>query len=180
MAPRRRRIFDPSTIIITALVVVAAATVLVRQGADRFLHILGGDLALFVAILPNVLAGCLIGSFMTMMLPREVMVRWVGAESGLPGLIIATLAGLLLPGGPFTVYPVAAAMLVAGADIGAAVTFITAWTLMGYSRALVWELPFFGLDFILWRIIVSAPFPIMVGLLARYALRLYRARKGSA
>ena len=29
------------------------------------------------------------------------------------------------------------------------------WTLIGYTRALVWELPFFGLDFVTWRILFS-------------------------
>jgi hypothetical protein len=32
--------------------------------------------------------------------------------------------------------------------VGVAIAFITSWTLLGYSRALVWELPIFGLDFL--------------------------------
>ena len=66
-----------------------------------------------------------------------------------------------------TIFPVATAFLAVGVDVGAAVAFITSWTLLGYTRPLVWELPFFGPDFVIWRILVSVPLPIVAGLLAR-------------
>ena len=75
-------------------------------------------------MLPKVLAGCLIGAFVTLLLPRETIARWVGAESGIAGILVATVAGAILPGGPFTIYPVAGAFLAAGADAGAACAFV--------------------------------------------------------
>ena len=39
--------------------------------------------------------------------------------------------------------------------------------LLGYARVLVWELPFFGGEFVIWRIIIAIPAPIVAGLLAR-------------
>jgi uncharacterized membrane protein YraQ (UPF0718 family) len=93
--------------------------------------------------------------------------RWVGADSGIVGILIATAVGAVLPGGPFTIYPVAGALLIAGADAGAACAFVISWTLLGYARAIVWELPFFGIDFVTWRIVFSIPLPIIAGLLAR-------------
>lgn len=142
-----------------------------RDGQAHFLEILGGDLTLFGEMLPKVLAGCLIGAFVTLVLPRELVARWVGHESGFPGLLIAAFFGFILPGGPITIYPVAGAFLVMGADAGAVVTFIVSWTLIGYNRALVWELPFFGYDFVIWRIVEALPLPIIAGLLARLAMR---------
>ena len=68
-----------------------------------------------------------------------------------------------LPGGPLTIYPVAGAFLVLGADIGTAVAFITAWNLLGYNRALIWELPFFGAEFVGWRIVIALPLPLLAG-----------------
>jgi hypothetical protein len=58
-----------------------------------------------------------------------------------------------------------------GADIGAIVAFITGWSLCGYSRALVWELPFFGLHFVGWRALLALPLPLIAGLLARLIVR---------
>lgn len=168
---RRRRAFDWSTAVIAAIAVSAAAYVYARDGREHFLAILLGDLTLLAEMLPKVLAGCLIGTFVTLILPREMVARWVGHESGFSGLLIAAFFGFILPGGPITIYPVAGAFLLMGADAGAVVAFITSWTLIGYTRALVWELPFFGADFVLWRIAAALPLPILAGLLARMILR---------
>lgn len=168
---RRRRAFDWSTAAIATISLIAAATVYWREGREHFLAILGSDLTLFGEMLPKVLAGCLIGAFVTLLLPRELVARWVGHESGFTGLLIAALFGFILPGGPITIYPVAGAFLVMGADAGAVVTFIVSWTLIGYTRALVWELPFFGSDFVLWRIAEALPLPILAGLLARIVVK---------
>ncbi len=174
---RRRRAFDWSTAAIAFCAAAAAATVYWRDGREHFLAILGGDLALFGEMLPKVLAGCLIGAFVTLLLPRELVARWVGHESGLTGLAVAVLFGFILPGGPITIYPVAGAFLVMGADAGAVVAFIVSWTLIGYTRALVWELPFFGYEFVIWRIAAALPLPIIAGLLARMLVRAGFARE---
>jgi uncharacterized membrane protein YraQ (UPF0718 family) len=151
---------------------MAAATIYVRDGREHFVDVLGGDLSLFGEMLPKVLAGCLIGAFVTLLLPREMVARWVGHESGFSGLLIATFFGFLLPGGPITIYPVAGAFLVMGADAGAVVAFIVSWTLIGYTRALVWELPFFGAHFVIWRIVAAVPLPVIAGLFARIVVRM--------
>jgi len=168
---RKRKPFDWSTAGISVMMLTAAATVFIRDGRERFLEILYHDLRLFGDVLLKVAAGCLIGAFLARLMPRELVAKWIGAESGIVGLLIATLLGAFLPGGPVTIYPVASAFLVVGADIGATIAFITSWTLLGYTRALVWEIPFFGLDFVIWRTIISLPLPIIAGFLARLLAR---------
>jgi uncharacterized membrane protein YraQ (UPF0718 family) len=179
--PPRRRIssFDWSTGVIAAAAIVAGAIVYLREGQDRFLAILGSDVGLMVYMMPKVLAGCLIGTLVALLLPREVVTRWIGAESGWLGFVIAFLAAVILPGNPLTIFPVAGALLIAGADIGAVVVFITTWAVIGYQRALVWELPFMGPDFTIWRIIVCLPLPFVAGILARMAMRA-RGKGGGA
>jgi uncharacterized membrane protein YraQ (UPF0718 family) len=152
--------------------VSAAVAVYVRDGWDRFTAVFFGDLHIFIDILPKMAAGCLIGVFSTLLIPREMVARLVGAESGFSGLVIATFAGAIMPGGPVTVYPVAGAFLAVGADVGAALAFVTSWTLLGYARALVWELPFMGTHFVLWRIAVAPAFPLIVGLLGRWVAKI--------
>jgi uncharacterized membrane protein YraQ (UPF0718 family) len=172
MAERRRvRTFEWSTAIIAAVAIISGTIVYFRDGTEKFIAILSNDLWLFTGMLPKMAAGCLIAAFVTRLLPREVVARVVGAESGLFGLIIAMLMGAALPGGPLTIYPVAGAFLVLGADVGTAITFITAWNLLGYNRALIWELPFFGTEFVGWRILIALPLPLIAGLMARSAVR---------
>ena len=50
--------------------------------------------------------------------------------------------------------------------LGAAV----AWLLIGINRAIIWEMPFFGADFVLFRFAISLPMPILLGLVARLPL----------
>src|SRR5215211_6045782 len=180
MAERRRvRTFEWSTAIIAAVSIIAGTIVYFRDGSEKFVAILSSDLWLFGGMLPKMAAGCLIAAFVTRLLPREVVARVVGSESGIVGLFIAMMMGAVLPGGPLTIYPVAGAFLLLGADVGTAIAFITAWNLLGYNRALIWELPFFGPEFVAWRVLICLPLPIIGGLLARMAARLVVKRGGS-
>jgi uncharacterized membrane protein YraQ (UPF0718 family) len=170
---RPRKAFDWSSAAVAVAVVGSAAVVYWRDGQAKFLEILVSDFHLFIDILPKVLAACLIASFVAVLMPRAAVQRWVGAESGVLGILIATLAGTICPGGPITIFPIAAAFVAIGADVGAAIAFITSWTLLGYARILVWELPFFGGEFVLWRTLISVPLPIVAGLLTRFVLVRY-------
>lgn len=177
--PRRRhRAFDWSTASIAVLALAAAVTVYVRDGQAHFLAILNDDLWLLADMLPKVVAGCLIAVFITYLMPRELVARWVGEESGFTGLAIAAVMGAILPGGPITIYPVAGAFLAMGADGGAVIAFLASWNLVGSTRALVWELPFFGAHFVFWRVLLSVPLPFLAGILARYAIRAFALKLG--
>ena len=174
-APRKqRKPIGWSMISIAVLVAISVVLVWCRDGLPGVTEILYGDLALFGGILPRVLAGCLLGAFITEILPHEKVSRSLGPESGLKGLLIGTAFGAILPGGPFTAYPVAAALLTVGADFGATIAMVVSWTLIGYGRAVAWELPILGTDFTLWRIVLSVPIPILAGALGRIVyVRLY-------
>jgi uncharacterized membrane protein YraQ (UPF0718 family) len=149
---RRRRAFDWPTALLIAIVVSAAAYVFWRDGATRFLDVVWADSGLFLWMMPNVLAGCLIAA------------------------LVSTGVGIIVPGGPFTIYPIAAAFLGMGADAAAVVTLITSWTTIGLSRSLVWEMPFLGFDFVLWRWLAALPLAVLAGLIVRAIERHWRAK----
>ena len=175
--PRRDRTRKPigwSLIVIGVLVLVCAALVYRRDGMSGVQEILTHDLTLFGGILPRVLAGCLLGALIAEILPHEKVSRSLGPKSGLKGLLIGTAFGAILPGGPFTAYPVASALLTVGADFGATISMVVSWTLIGYGRAVAWELPIMGTDFTLWRIVISLPLPVLAGALGRFVyVRMY-------
>lgn len=161
-------------IVIAVLVVLSVVLVWQRDGISGVSEILLGDLALFGGILPRVLAGCLLGAFIAEILPHEKISRSLGPNSGLKGLLIGTAFGAILPGGPFTAYPVASALLAVGADFGATIAIVVSWTLIGYGRAVAWELPILGADFTLWRLLISLPLPVLAGALGRFVyVRMY-------
>src|SRR3984893_17432522 len=132
----RRRVssFEWSTAVIGGISLISGIIVYLRDGAAKATAILWNDMTLFGGMLPKMAAGGLLSAFVTLLLPREVVARLVGTESGLLGLLIATVMGAALPGGPLTLYPGAGAFLVLGADAGTAIAFITAWNLLGSNR----------------------------------------------
>lgn len=166
--------------IVATLSIVAGITVLIRDGVDVARHILIDDAWLFTTILPKVLLGCIIGGLVRVLISRETIRRYVGEGSGLRGLAIAAGIGMLFPGGPFTIFPLAIVLLGSGADRGAAIAFISGWLLVGINRAIIWELPFFGLDFVALRFVLALPMPILLGIFARAPIfdRLYRPDVG--
>lgn len=165
---RKRKPFGWSTFIILVLVVVSAGLVYHRDGLDGVWNILFHDFSLFGEIMPRVFAGCLLGGLIAAVLPHDKVSKSLGPESGLKGLLIGTAFGAILPGGPFTVYPVASALLAVGADFGATIALVVSWTLIGYGRAVAWEMPIMGADFTLWRIVLCLPMPILAGALGRF------------
>ena len=175
--PRARKPIGWSMVAIVVLVAVSATLVWRRDGIDGVLDILFHDLALFGGILPRVFAGCLLGAFIAEILPHDKVSRALGPNSGLKGLLIGAAFGAILPGGPFTAYPVASALLTVGADFGATIAMVVSWTLIGYGRAVAWELPIMGTDFTLWRIIISLPLPLIAGIIGRLVyVRMYTAK----
>ncbi len=155
--------------IVTSLSFGSAAYVLATEGWAVSSTILTDDFLLFAGILPKVALGCLIGALIRVLISRATIERHIGEGSGVLGLALAGFIGMLFPAGPFTIFPLAVVLMASGADRGAAIAFVSGWLLVGINRAIIWEMPFFGPDFVLFRFLISAPMPILLGLAARLA-----------
>jgi uncharacterized membrane protein YraQ (UPF0718 family) len=122
--------------------------------------------SLFVSVLPNLLAGFLLGGMVQVLLPPDVVAHYIGEESGFRGLVLATLAGILTPGGPYVQFPLVASLWKAGTGVGPLTAYLTAWSLLGFQRILVWEAPILGWRFVIMRTVSALSAPILVGWLA--------------
>ncbi|MGJ3265474.1 MAG: permease [Salinarimonas sp.] len=166
--PRKRRPrIDRLTLVFVGIALASGTAVFLRDGGDAVVTSALGSLSLLAYLAPQVLAGLVIGGFVQELVPREKVARRLGGESGMRGLLLACGLGIVTPGGPFTSFPLVYALYVAGADIGALVAYVTAWSLVGVHRVLVFELPFLGPDLAALRFLASLPLPILAGLLAR-------------
>lgn len=146
--------------VFSILLVVAYA----RGGAPLIMSGLGESIRLLSSVAPQLALGFGAAGLLTVLLPSELIAQWLGEESGLQGLLIATVGGALTPGGPYTHFPLVAALSAGGAAPGPLTAYLTAWLLIGFNRALVWELPILGLPFTTARWIVSLAIPVLVGL----------------
>ena len=70
-----------------------------------------------VQIMPLLIFAFVMAGMIQTLLPHDLIAKWVGAESGLRGIILGTLAGAVTPGGPYVSMPIAAGLLRAGAGL---------------------------------------------------------------
>lgn len=159
--------FGTSFWVLGAIAGLAAWATWELKGPDAVGAALSGDFGIVLFLLPRMIGGMLLAGLVQAILPPDLVARWVGEESGLRGIVIATAVGGLTPGGPMTSFPIVVAFYMSGADRGALVAYLTGWSLIGFQRVLVWELPLLGPEFTLYRIAVAAALPILAGLLAR-------------
>lgn len=147
------------------------------QSLELALDDYAGQLAL---TLPRMSAALLIAGFAQVLIPRELVTKWLGSGAGIRGIFIATLAGALTPGGPMLAFPLVVLLRQSGASTTSLITFVTAWATLGFHRILMWELPFLGPEFAFVRYISSIPLPIIAGLTVlacTAALNKHRAQR---
>ena len=125
----------------------------------------GGNLLL--SILPTLLLAFSAAGMISIVLPGELLTKWLGEESGFRGLFIATCAGSVTPGGPFVQFPIVATLLESGAGVAPLMAYISAWSLLGVNRFLVYEVPLLGWKLSVSRMLASLIFPIIIGWMTR-------------
>lgn len=138
-------------------------------------HIAGikNGLALLVKILPMLLFALIAAGMIQVLIPQEFLVKWVGKESGLRGILIGTVAGGLSPGGPYVNLPIVAGLLNSGASIPTMVAFLTGWSLWAFSR-MPMDIGILGWQFTLIRFASVFVFPPLAGLLAQFIMFLFK------
>ena len=119
-----------------------------------------------VDILPLLICAFIVAGMVQVLLPQELLARWVGAESGFKGIILGTVAGGLAPGGPYVSLPIVAGLLRSGAGVGTMVAFLTGWSLWAVSR-LPMEIGVLGWRFTLIRLASTFFFPPIAGFIAQ-------------
>lgn len=136
-----------------------------REGPELALAglVQGGKTLLTVT--PLLIAAFLIAGLIQTLVTHDVVRRWLGAGAGWHGIALACLGGALIPGGPYVYYPIAAALLRAGAGLGVLVAFVTAKNLWSVTR-LPMEFALLGPRLTIIRFVATLILPLLLGLLA--------------
>jgi uncharacterized membrane protein YraQ (UPF0718 family) len=133
----------------------------------------GGEVLL--SVVPLLLAAFLIAGLIQALVTEDLLARWLGAQSGWRGILLASLGGALMPGGPYVYYPIAAALLRSGAGLGVLVAFVTAKNLWPVTRLPV-EIALLGPRLTFIRLGVTFILPPLLGVLADLLFGRFVAR----
>ncbi|QCK84694.1 hypothetical protein E8L99_02295 [Phreatobacter aquaticus] len=148
------------TFALWALVVVLGFIAWRRGGGLLPASLKAGGLD-FVYLIPRLAIGIIGSGFLAALLPEDVIRSWLGPESGPAGLMLASLAGALTPGGPVVGFAIGSTALKSGAGSPAVVAYVTAWALFAVQRLFVWELPVMPARVVWLRVAASLPLPFL-------------------
>lgn len=161
----------------TALVLTAVAGAMLtlafyRGGGDlawRGLKVAGNTLWRNLLVL---LLGFAIAGLAQVLIPQDLITRWLGEEAGIKGILLGCVAGGLVPGAPYAVFPLVASLYQRGAGLGMVVGFVSAWSLWSVTRLPV-EIALIGPKPALARYALTFVVPPLAGILAQAIGRLY-------
>ena len=155
---------DTSTVVMMAVAVMVLILVYWKSPhvAGRGLNATG---ALILEITPRMIAAFMLAGLIQAIVPQELIVKWMGHGSGVRGIMIGMFLGSVTPGGPMTHFPIVASLFKVGVGVGPLVSYLTAWSLFGLQRIIMWEIPFLGIQVVAARVAASFFFPLLAGFL---------------
>ena len=121
--------------------------------------------------LPILLLSFVIAGLVQVLIPGDLITNWLGPQTGSKGVLIGCVVGGLVPGSPYAVFPIVAALYKGGAGLGAVVSFVSAWSLWSVSRLPV-EMALIDPKPALVRYAITFIVPPIAGLLAQAIARL--------
>jgi uncharacterized membrane protein YraQ (UPF0718 family) len=150
-----------STLILTILA-ISMAMIAIRRGKPvlaKGLEISWQTVQRTTILL--LLAFTIVG-YINVLSPQDIIRQLIGPDSGFTGVIVGTATGMLLPGGPYVVFPLIASLYEAGAGIGPTLSVVTSWASLALL-SVSFEIPFLGWRFSALRISLGIAVPLLVG-----------------
>jgi hypothetical protein len=117
----------------------------------------------FVLLLPRIMIGVVGSGYIAAIMPQDMISNWIGPNSGLLGIAIATGAGAITPGGAVVGFSVGAAALKGGGGAPQVIAYSTAWSLYAVQRLINWEVAMMPPRVVWLRAAVSIPLPFLAG-----------------
>jgi uncharacterized protein len=153
---------DTSTLLLAAVAVVLAVVAYLKDPGLPLLGVKNG-VSMLAFVIPRMVVALLLAGLMQVLVPEDLVSRHFGQGGGIRALLLATLAGVVTPGGPMVTVPFMVALANSGAALPSLVAYMTAWSLFGLQRIIAWEAPLMGWRFVFARVVPSLAFPLIAG-----------------
>jgi len=124
-------------------------------------------------VLPLLIFAFILAGMIQALIPPELVAKWIGGKSGFKGILIGSLAGGLLPGGPYVTLPIVVGLGKIGASIPVLVAMITGWSLIAIGR-LPMELGILGPKLTLIRFASTIVFAPIAGFMAVLIIKIFK------
>ena len=98
--------FTPT--IIMGVIAITLFIIAYQKGQGEHITGMKSALNMIFQISSLLFFALIIAGLVQILLPHELLSKWIGKESGFKGIIIGTIAGGLSPGGPYVSLPIVA------------------------------------------------------------------------
>ena len=156
--------------VIMGLLAVVLFVLAYRQGDVAHWSGLKSAGVMMLQILPLLIFAFIVAAMIQLLVPSQLISRWIGAESGWRGLMIGAALGGIVPGGPYAALPIAAGLVRTGAGLATCVAFLAGWALWSIPR-LPMEFGVLGWKLTMARYAATFVFPPIAGLIAHVLFR---------
>ena len=164
---------DATLWILLALVLVATAIAFARDPALPW-RALQSSGRLVRGVWLELALGFVLAGLLEVLIPQPVLSRWLGGERPAQGILVGWAAGLVIPGGPYVLFPVVANLVRNGAAPGAVIALLTAKTLVSPIRMLTYEAPLLGWPLTLARFVPGVLLPPVMGVLGQWLFGIFK------
>jgi uncharacterized membrane protein YraQ (UPF0718 family) len=147
-----------ATVILAILAAGLLAYAWRRGDGSHWRGVIQGWRTLRRTLLLLIVAFIIVG-YVDVLSPQDLVKAWIGPNSGWHGLLLADGVGMLLPGGPYVVFPLISVLYHAGAGLGPAVTMVTSWAMLALISV--------GWRFTAVRWVLGLVFPALAGGIAQ-------------
>jgi uncharacterized membrane protein YraQ (UPF0718 family) len=153
-----RGAFDLPTLILVTVALILAVIAYIKDPGLPWIGAKTGASLLWV-ILPRLVPALLLAGLLQVLVPQDLVAR----SSGFRAIALASLAGVITPGGPMVTVPFMVVLANSGMALPPLVAYMTSWSLFGMQRIITWEAPLMGWHFVAVRVISSLAFPMLAG-----------------
>ncbi len=166
---------DTSLLVLAGVTAACAAVALARDPRLLAAGARGGA-RLFGGVWIELALGFFLAGLVGALVPPRALASAIGPDTGWRGIGVAWAIGLLLPGGPYVLFPIVAVLLEHEASVSAVITLVSAKTLVSPLRMITYEAPLHGWPFALARLIPGALAAPLLGVAGGWCYRLLAAR----
>jgi uncharacterized membrane protein YraQ (UPF0718 family) len=127
-----------------------------------------------IFVLPAIML--LIG-LITVWVPRELVLKFLGKTSGIKGIALSVAFGSLPVGPLYLAFPLATTLMDKGARISNTIIFLSAWACIKIPQELM-EIQFLGLPFTVTRLVLTVIFVTIMGMVIEKIMERGSSQKG--
>lgn len=158
---------DSAFFILLGMVMVAAVIGLLKDSTLPLRGLVASG-KLFRGVWVELCFGFILAGLLEVLIPQPTLSKWLGHENAGQGILAGWAAGLLIPGGPYVAFPIAANLYRNGAAAGPLITLISAKLLVSPIRTLTYEVPLLGWSLTLARLLPALFLPPLLGLVGHW------------